>query len=670
MSELITASQLAERLNMWPRHARRLLSAIPHQAEIAVRNKPTRAWLIADLPAELQERLAARKASPDPDQQISQPEIDLTLLADYARSFRLAGKPTDMERLSILDASFQFLADVAREHGEEHKFLLRRNIVRLLRREGVLTGSADASRVSFDRNYRRWLNRGRTTQAMEDARKRVKELDFEAQIIMEFDSDIKLLKALNARNGKMRRQSWRELHEKKHFSEPFRKRFPGRRVPGVIHRILSRDEAPLELAYRAPKKFRMKTGWIDIDPDGIAPGDEFVFDDYTSTCYWWDYNEAGEIVVQKGETLFAFDNRSWYPLGFVLVSKPYNSRHIRALLTQIHDRHGLPHLGYVFENGIWRARLINGDKDGHWSQTEIGLRELKGVRIRHTLPGNPTGKAVIERSFGLMQKKHRTLPGFAGFNERQENFEKVQELIRKVRSGKIDPNGVLLHKNEFSRALSASLEELASEELEGKYHRGKTPRQVWEQGLGIKPLRKLTPDTRYIIACHISRQKVGMNGITLWKGRDRFHYQNEATAELIGKEVFCYFDPECPNLLTVSDLSKQKFWSIERPRAALGTATHEDLKRAHSLVGRHRRPLKIKSDEIQHHYQATISNDNLYDEKSRSVGKFQQDEREKFETREREQETAEAREARQLKNRIAATRRLIQEEEEQSEAKI
>ena len=100
-------------------------------------------------------------------------------------------------------------------------------------------------------------------------------------------------------------------------------------------------------------------------------------------------------------------------------ARAYNARHIRKLILRAHDKHGLPHKGFYFEMGVWKARMIeelDAKHSLHWRETDCGLKEQGiGLTVRHATTPAPKQSNAL---FSIWQERQRNEPGFAGFNER------------------------------------------------------------------------------------------------------------------------------------------------------------------------------------------------------------------------------------------------------------
>jgi hypothetical protein len=66
------------------------------------------------------------------------------------------------------------------------------------------------------------------------------------------------------------------------------------------------------------------------------------------------------------------------------------------------------------------------------------------------------------------------------------------------------------------------------------------------------------------LAHHKRPLKVTSNGITLRFGKQVFNYRNEQTGHLRGQTVLAWFNPELPELLTVTDLNQDNAFCVAR----------------------------------------------------------------------------------------------------------
>ena len=216
----------------------------------------------------------------------------------------------------------------------------------------------------------------------------------------------------------------------------------------------------------------MRGPYIPRDWSDVKPGDYFSGDDVTWNHYWYFYDEEGQLHIERGECLVLTDLRTGYPLDFLLIAGKYNSRHIRSLLLKVHDELGLPHIGTYFENSVWRARMISGERKHalHWLETqrgfqiaetglgstqELGLSE-PGLGLFTRNATTPRAK-TIEGVFHILQDMQRRERGLVGNNERMNGQERMLEFIARCRRGKEDPASEMLSMDEWAQRVRASL---------------------------------------------------------------------------------------------------------------------------------------------------------------------------------------------------------------------
>ena len=129
-------------------------------------------------------------------------------------------------------------------------------------------------------------------------------------------------------------------------------------VPSTVRAAITNQVNMCGPIHRGPHEAKMRAPYIPRDWFDVAPGDWFSGDDVTWNNYFYFYDDEGRLHIERGECLLLHDLRTGYLLDYVLIAGKYNSRHIRKLILAVHDRHGLPHCGFYFERGVWKARII------------------------------------------------------------------------------------------------------------------------------------------------------------------------------------------------------------------------------------------------------------------------------------------------------------------------
>jgi hypothetical protein len=396
----------------------------------------------------------------------------------------------------------------------------------------------------------------------------------------------------------------------------------------------------------------MRGPYIPRDWSGVSPADWFSADDITFNSYFFNYDEAGELHIERGECLVLIDLRTGYILDYVLIAGKYNARHIRKLILRAHDKHGLPHIGFYFERGVWKARMIaelDSRHSLHWRETECGLQEQGiGLTVRHAT--TPRAK-TIECLIRIWQERQRNEPGFVGFNERTQEMERMQDKIARARRHKLDPGSFLLPMKEWGARLDATFEEFNADPQNGKMLAGASPSEAWRAGLDGKPLRKLPDNARYLLASHCKKVKVGQHGISLTIGGERMLYANEQAGALIGREVLAYYHVDYPDLLTVADLNRQNSFTVKRLLLPAMSATKEQLGEVHAAIAGHRRAAKVIYGNIRHPAISTITRDNEQDAATAALGDFDNREVAAFES----EQSATTRKLRKIQRTAAVT---------------
>lgn len=366
-------------------------------------------------------------------------------------------------------------------------------------------------------------------------------------------------------------------------------------------------------------------------PD-VAPGEFFLADDVTFNHVVWTADARGVPYLCQPECLYMEDARTSYPIHFLLIAGApgrkacYNATHVRQLMLGAHDKLGLPHRGYKFENGVWRAREARDEQVGAgfmpWTETVLGLRSLQDfVTIEHTKARTPTGKATIEGNFRILQERMRTEPGFVGFNQRAEKSDRMKRLERdfakRVKAGQEHPGNEFLSLGQWKTRLEEIFVEFANEPQNGKRFPGQSPAEAW----GEPTLRKLPDEARWILATHRGFQKVTDRGLVI-KDRD---YANGNLARYIGRKVWWFSNIECPELLTVCDEKRTDFFPVVHyspPAMKAGDTAEgrETLRLSQRQIDDFNRPAKVIAGSIHHPRVNTIVRDGDVGEADRQFG--------------------------------------------------
>ncbi|MHC1762792.1 MAG: hypothetical protein AB9869_00590 [Verrucomicrobiia bacterium] len=505
---------------------------------------------------------------------------------------------------------------------------LKADLVELIRgRFPMLASTRQALRWAFNHKLTRWQHGGRSPQALED-RRPMASGRFGPKLCD--DCRKKLIDLAILLDGD-ESQAWRRLRKEGKFCERCMglHSFDERRHKSDVPDSVREEITPLvDMAWpyrRGPKYARLAGPYVPRDWSDTKPGDYFCADDVTWNHDFWYEDEHGQKHIARGECLVMTDLRTDYPLDFLLIAGHYNSAFIRSLVLSVHDKQGLPSKGFYFENGVWRARLIEGERHtgaiwNHWRETEKGLCDPSlGLVMRHAT--TPRAKP-IERVFGIIQNRMRCEPGFVGFNERSDNREWVSDFRARVRAGKEHPGNELLSMDEWRTRISEILLEFAQEPQNGNRLPGISPLEAWTEAIDKRPLRKLPDSMRYLLATHKKPVSVTQQGILIQVRGQRFVYYNENTSKFIGQEVLAFFNLDCPELLVFSDIKRQEYFSVEAVSAPAMTADANDYERVNHARKGHLKAAKALFGNIQHPLGCQVTRDTEHSARERELGEF------------------------------------------------
>jgi hypothetical protein len=448
-----------------------------------------------------------------------------------------------------------------------------------------------------------------------------------------------------------------------HYKEEINKSY----VPHSLRADLGPEIKSAMVHRHGPHTAKLASPYVQRDWNDIGPGDWFEADDVTfnHAFYLWEKDAAGRPYVGRGECLVLVDRRTDYVIGYLLiagevdengkqVSARYNAGHVRRLVLRGHDSVGLPHNGFVFENGVWSARLVDGEslrgwEFNGWRRTEHGLRDPRlGLTIRHAEARNPRTK-IIEGMFNRIQNRMRPQAGFVGFNERMDKREGVQDFLRRVRNGNEHPGNELLSMADFVRQLDAEISGYVNDPQNGKRLPGVSPQEAWLNGIGGKPgiasrpLRKLPDNARHLLATHRRVVPVTGQGIRLRVGNQVRVFWDDDLIPYQHRHMPVAINLEEPEILHCLPENGEAFTLRERLLPS-STATREQLAETSAARRRWMKSGKVAFDNLPHPLRFNVTRDGQQDAATEAEGEHI--------TRETEQHREEQRQERQQNSRI------------------
>lgn len=660
MTDRYTAHQIAIALGRTDRAVRLRLDTIPPTGQQETAGTPANAWSLASLPLDWRATLADRARTlghrdvvhllqdpaPTPGRPATERLADwpsptiFRELADQISALKPGNPPSLDDKAYVLDAAFQQFERIEGTRG------LKRAFLRFLRAcvPGLSTSDAGLAKL-FDREFAHWTKNGKTVVCLRD--QRAGNSGRPARRLC--PQCVKLVAGGALSLDGDESQAWRRLLQSGKLCPECAARFtfnPAAKsyVPETVRRQVT-PMVETALPYRRGPKFARLTGpYIRRVHSDYGPGDYLVADDWTPNTNFYDCDETGRFHMTRGECLTIVDERTLYPVAFLLIGAPiledgetgrasYHSGHVRSLILRAHDTVGLPHTGLTLEGGVWKARLIDGPRRkgavwNPWRSVETGLRHpALGLRIRHTTAGRPQGKAGLEGLFGIIQDRLRCAPGFVGFNERADKREGSADFMQRVRTGKEHPGNQLPSMREWEQVISTTLMEYASDIQNGSMLPNRSPADAFQNGIdghpGIlaKPLRKLTPESRHLLSTHTIEKEVTAQGIRLAFGNRSFEYWGADLAPFRGRRVLCHFNLEEPAVLVVSDLDRKEFVTVKCQTLPAKTATREQFKEANRDRAAFMRPGKVLFGELPHPFASNITRDNEHSEDLKRTGR-------------------------------------------------
>lgn len=490
-------------------------------------------------------------------------------LRQVIAAFNNPASPSEENQAYLWLRSFEAYEDCLAK-GDTARHAKRGLLDFLFKFAPFLAASANALRVAFEYKYAKWLACDRDAKALRDARKD-RPAAAKPELLKE-DRDKIIGHAVINCGGRLS-QAWRELTRDGQLSENVLGRYtatPASKsyVPHSVRSAVKSEVAMLEDIHHGPKQTKLLGASIRRDWSGVHAGDWWQADDITLPVYFWvlDAREKCGYRLTRGQCLLFIDLRTTRILHFVLIpEKQYNARAIRSCITKLCDTYGLPRHGFYFERGIWQSsRLLKGDSQAgsaDWSETELGLREL-GLKFTHAQQAK---SKPVERVIGAIQNLMEGELGYCGRNEMVEKFEALQRAKLDVVTGNVAPWEKFLSFEQWTERLVEICEVYNADKQDGEMTGGLSPNEAFEQFQDrSNPQTRLDARCRFLLSDHKSPVTVSKNGIRLQFGNQVFIYRNEDTGRLIGQKVLAWFNPETPEILTVTDMNRRSPFTVER----------------------------------------------------------------------------------------------------------
>jgi hypothetical protein len=387
---------------------------------------------------------------------------------------------------------------------------------------------------------------------------------------------------------------------------------------------------------------------LHCDRSDIQAGDYFVIDDMTTNEQAWDEVD-GKPISGQVQLLYTEDEASRYPLPFLMYFGPPNSRTIKKTLWQVYSKIGLPRKAQVTERGVFDNRTVAGDRRGRdelgllrlkaglgehigfeamsaeelekLRQNELGLQDpTLGLRIIQA--HSPQAKTV-ERTFFEHQKRASILPGFSGFNQRNEKPKALVDFDRRVASGLEHPGNEYLRLSDLAKNYQQICDEFAHRGINGAVHRGRSPLDMWNEGVVKgRPLRRLPEEIEALFATRRLVQKIQAKGIRVKQDRftDYFYY-NEHTGRLVGTKVSVFINYDIPEFVHIEDPQTGTMLKVNRSLVPSRTATKEELAEVNHARKAHINGALAQSGNVDNVVSSWVTRDNDYPAADKEKGR-------------------------------------------------
>ncbi|MBW7896496.1 MAG: Mu transposase C-terminal domain-containing protein [Opitutaceae bacterium] len=480
-------------------------------------------------------------------------------------------------------------------HGEA---LAQRTVLRVLSMSGLaMAKNPNALRTTYRRKRAAWLAGGELLTAIADKRKaaaRARKLE-----LPQCDRD--LLVQLARTHGHSLPRAYRAAHRGCMLSAVTMARYPilprdKSFVPHAIQEAVLPWLIPIAINGRGPRARRLNGPSTDCDWSTVEPGDVYEFDDLTLPLLWWkeDPNDPRGFYFGQGQLLAAVDSKTGFILSWILIARSgYTSRDILLLVREINDTYGLPRKYLLFECGIWKkARIINGSpSERDKGQICDGL--ASAWPVQHT--STPKGKAIIERTFGLIQARQEHIPGYCGRDMRKDCPQVTKQAMDAVKAGRVHPSKYFLHAEQVMALLEDIAASIHNEPLGIRTKRipGQTPQQAWD-ARDTTSMQYFGPEHDHLFKTHRLEQKITIDGIRLPNSLEGALYRNAVTGQLIGQRVLCWVDPLDLSSIFITDLDGHNPQLVERAeRPAARGADGPSLSRNRQQSAEHMRCLDV-----------------------------------------------------------------------------
>ena len=434
--------------------------------------------------------------------------------------------------------------------GTPEKSAARRVRQFLFARASFLAASRDALLQAFKRKLEALKNSCGDVTALRDGRAE----NGASYALPQDDREALIHRAVFYYRGDVA-PAWRDLL-RKGFSQEVVERYAGRaqkksHVPASVMDSIVPEVELLTVMHRGPRAFDSIKGHVTRSYDGIHSLQCISGDDFTLNTYFYVPDGKGWFDLTRGQVILFIDFRSSRILGWALEPrKSYSSLTIRSLCTHVFGEFGVPEVLY-FERGIWKNATLLKGKTEPLGFTEIsqGLREF-GIQFKHAI--RPRTKTV-ERIGGMFQDIAEAEPGYCGRDERRDAPESLRKQMAEVEARNVHPSKNFYSLEQWNHRIGELVDKYNDEQQQGHMLDGLSPEQAFKKYLSQSPPMQFSAAVRYLLSHDKRQAHVTLNGVTIQIGKTKFNYKGREIAHLVGREVLAWFDPENPEIITVTN---------------------------------------------------------------------------------------------------------------------
>jgi hypothetical protein len=459
--------------------------------------------------------------------------------------------------------------------GEPEKFAARRVRQFLFARASFLAVSRGALWIAFKRKMAALKNPDGIANALRDGRVLRRGVPT-APNFPQDDIDKIIWHAAHGCGGRVA-QSVRELAEKNDQSglsentlsiitrPTVNKSYVNTRLAKVV-----RHEVKMIKPYLLGQKaIDDATAHVERDYSKLSSMQVVGADDFTLPVYFYIPDGKGWFTASRGQCLVFLDSRSMKILAWSLQpERNYNSMVIRTLQNHVCAQFGLPKQWY-FEFGIWEgSHLVKGSIPAGWklapSMSECAtIWEQLGVDFVHATRAR---SKPVERVGRALQDLMEGVRGYCGRDERRDCPAVTTKAKQHLQFKRVNhPGELFLSFDEWEAELGMIIERFNGAKQNGKILRGLSPDEAFEKHWPQNnPPTRLDASCWHLLAHYFKPVSVTKNGICFQIGHKKFIYRNERTGQDRGKTVLAWFDPECPEIICVTDLNRKNPYLVEQ----------------------------------------------------------------------------------------------------------